>query len=175
MENTNTNTATVETNNQNNTEQTVTMSQADFDKRIQSETDKVRTDYSKRVKELEAKIKELTPVEKSEAEIDFENRLASLEAKEKRMALLDSLSANGISKEFADYFKADADIEAFSKVYKSVIDGEVQKKVQKNGYIPEGHKATESLSKDDFKKMNITEREKLYSENLELYKSLAGR
>lgn len=156
-------------------EQTVTMSRSDFDKKIQGEGDRVRTEYSKRIKELESKIKELTPVEKTEAEIDFENRLANLEAREKKAALLDSLTANGISREFADYFKSDADIGAFSKTYKSVIDSEVQKKIQANGYVPDGHKSGTTITKEDFAKMNMTQREQLYSDNPELYKTLVGR
>lgn len=165
---------TVETNT-TETEQTVTMSQADFDKRIQGEADRVRTEYSKKVKELEAKIKELTPVQKTEAEIDFENRLAALEVREKKAALLDSLTANGISHEFADYFRSDADVEAFSKIYKSIIDSEVQKKVQANGYVPDGHKSGTSITKEDFAKMNMTQKEQLYTENPELYKTLSKR
>lgn len=176
MNNDNKNVETVETNDESTeTEQTVTMSQAEFDKKIQGEGDRVRTEYSKKVKELEAKVKELTPVEKTEAEIDFENRLAALEAREKKAALLDSLTANGISHEFADYFKSDADIETFSKIYKSVIDSEVQKKVQANGYVPDGHKSGTSVTKEDFAKMSMTQKEKLYTENPELYETLIGR
>ena len=176
MDNENKNVESVENNDKTTeTEQTVTMSQAEFDKKIQGEGDRVRTEYSKKVKELEAKVKELTPVEKTEAEIDFENRLAALEAREKKAALLDSLTANGISHEFADYFKDDANIEAFSKIYKSVIDSEVQKKVQANGYVPDGHKSGESITKETFAKMNMTQREQLFTENPELYKTLAKR
>ena len=176
MDNENKNVDHVDTNdNSTDAEQTVTMSQAEFNKKIQGEGDRVRTEYSKKVKELEAKIKELTPVKKTEAEIDFENRLAALEAREKKAALLDSLTENGISHEFADYFRSDADIAGFSKIYKAAIDSEVQKKVQVNGYVPDGHKAGTSITKDDFAKMNMTQKEKLYAENPELYKSLTKR
>lgn len=162
-------------NENKNTEQTITISQTDFDKKIQGEADRVRTEYSKKIKELEAKVKELTPPQKTEAEIDFENRLANLEAKEKRIALLDSLTANGISHDFADYFKNDADIETFSKIYKSVIANEVQKKIQANGYVPENHKSGANLTKEDFAKMNMAQKEQLFTENPELYKTLSGR
>ena len=162
-------------NTNNNSEQTVTMSKEDFDKKIQGEADRVRTEYSKKLKELETKVKELTPVEKTEAEIDFENRLANLEAKEKKMALLDSLTENGVSHEFADYFKSDADIKAFANIYKSVIEKEVQRKITKNGYVPENHKSGTTLTKEDFAKMGMLEKEQLFSENPELYKTLIGR
>ncbi len=160
------------TENKNDT--TVTMTKDEFDKKIQGEGDRVRTEYSKRVKELEARIKELTPAQKSEAEIDFEKRLAALEAKEKKMALLEALSAAGISHDFSDYLKNDADIEAFGKTYKAAIDGEVQKRVKTNGYVPNGHKSGEAVTKDDFKKMTLAEKEQLYNGNIELYNALTG-
>ena len=154
-------------------ETTVTMTQDEFNKKLQSETDKVRTAYSKKVKELEAQIEKLTPTQKSEAEIDFEKRLAALEAKEKRIALLDSLSAAGISHEFSDLLKTDADIEAFKKAYNNAIYNEVQKRIKANGYVPDSHKSGSSITKEDFAKMSITEKEQLYTENLELYRTLA--
>lgn len=178
MDNTNNTTVTenVETTNtETTTENTVTMSQEDFDKKLQGAADKVRTEYSKKIKDLETRIKELTPAQKSEAEIDFENRLAALEAKEKRMALFDSLSENDVSSDFADYLKDGADVKKFSEIYKSAIETAVQKKIQANGYVPNGHKSGESLTKDDFKKMNMTEKEQLYKNNPELYKTLSGR
>lgn len=164
----------IENTNNQNSEQ-ITLSKDDFNKKIQGEADRVRTEYSKKLKELETKVKELTPIEKTEAEIDFENRLANLEAKEKKMALMDSLTENGVSHEFADYFKSDADIKAFANIYKSVIEKEVQRKITKNGYVPENHKAGTTLTKEDFAQMNMSEKEQLFSENPELYKTLIGR
>lgn len=167
--------ATDVTENTGMNDETITLTQTELNKRIQSETDKIRTKYSNDIKALEAKIKELTPAVKSEAEIDFEKRLAVLEAKEKKMALLNSLSAAGISQEFTDYLKNDADVEAFSKVYKSAIDNEVQQKIKSNGYVPNGHKSGESITKEDFAKMNMGEKEQLFAENPELYRTLVGR
>ena len=66
-------------------------------KRIQSETDKVRTKYSKEIKELKAKIAELTPVEKSQTEIDLEKRLKALEEREHKMAFNESLTARFVN------------------------------------------------------------------------------
>lgn len=53
----------------------IQMTQDDFDKAIQSAEDKIRTKYSKEVKQLQDKISTLSPVEKSKGEIEFENRL----------------------------------------------------------------------------------------------------
>ena len=66
-------------------------------------------------------------------------------------------------------------LRAFSKIYKSAIDSEVQKKIQANGYVPDGHKSGTSITKEDFAKMSMTQKEKLYTENPELYETLIGR
>lgn len=168
----NLNTENQNTENQNDS---VTMTQDELDKKLQGAADKVRTEYSKKINELKAKIKELTPPTKTEAELDFEKRLAALEAKEQKMALMDSLAANNISRDFADYFKSDVDIEAFKKVYDSVIEAEMKKKIKSNGYKPESHKAGATVTKEEFDKMTMSQREELYNENLDIYRSLVGR
>lgn len=169
---------TVETNTETvNTgaagEETVTMTQTELDKKIQSETDKVRTKYSEQIKELEAKVKELTPVQKSEAELDYEKRLAALEAREKAATLNDSLKANGISNEIAKYLKDDVDVSALAETFKKIVGTAVDERLTEDGFVPTSHKSGNPLTKDDFKKMNMSEKERLYHENPDLYKSLS--
>ena len=81
---TGTNTDTTDTKGA--TQETITMSKVDYNKAIQSAEDKVRDKMAKEIRDLQAKIKELSPVEKTQAEIDVENRLAALEASEKAVA-----------------------------------------------------------------------------------------
>lgn len=154
-------------------EETITMTQTELDKKIQSETDKVRTKYSEQIKELEAKVKELTPVQKSEAELDYEKRLTALEAREKAATLNDSLKANGISNEIAKYLKDDVDVSALAETLKSIVGAEVDKHLTEEGFVPTCHKSGNPLTKEDFKKMNMSEKERLYAENPDLYKSLS--
>lgn len=154
-------------------EETVTMTQTELDKKIQSETDKVRTKYSEQIKELEAKVKELTPVQKSEAELDLEQRLAAVEAREKAATLNDSLMANGISNEIAKYLKDDVDVSALAETFKKIVGTAVDERLTEDGFVPTGHKSGNPLTKDDFKKMNMSEKERLYHENPDLYKSLS--
>lgn len=166
-----TNTETVDTGAAG--EETVTMTQTELDKKIQSETDKVRTKYSEQIKELEAKVKELTPVQKSEAELDLEKRLAAVEAREKAATLNDSLKANGISNEIAKYLKDDVDVSALAETFKKIVGTAVDERLTEDGFVPTGHKSGNPLTKDDFKKMNMSEKERLYQENPDLYKSLS--
>ena len=50
-------------------------------KYVQSETDKVRTDYSAKLKTANDEIARLKPVEKSDAEKALEERISALESK----------------------------------------------------------------------------------------------
>lgn len=154
-------------------EETITMTQTELNKKIQSETDKVRTKYSEQIKNLEAKVKELTPVKKSEAELDLEKRLAVLEAREKAVALDDSLKANGISNEMAKYLRDDVDVSALAETFKKIVGSAVDERLTEDGFVPTSHKSGNPLTKDDFKKMNITDKERLYAENIDLYRSLS--
>lgn len=158
-----------------NTEELLSMSQEEFDKKIQSAADKVRTEYSKKIKELESKVEELTPTQKSEAEIDYENRLATLEAKEKRMALIDSLTEKGVDRKFADYFKSDVNVDDFLTFYNDEVESQIAKRIRENGYVPDSHKSGDVITQDTFKKMSMDELERLFTENPALYRSLAGR
>lgn len=153
----------------------ITLTTDELSKRIQSETDKVRTKYSKEIKELKAKIEELTPEQKSQTEIDLENRLKALEERERKMALNESLTAQGLSTGFSGYLKDDTDIEVFSKFLKGIIDNEVSKRVKNDNYKPDNHKSGDSITKEDFDKMGYGERAKLFNENPEFYKYLSGK
>lgn len=166
---------TVDTNENEKNIETVTLTQDELNKKLQSESDKVRTQYSKKVKELEAKIKELTPVEKSETELDLERRLSEIEAREAKMNFLDSLKENDISSEFADYLKSDSDLSKFAEVYKQAVSDAVTKKIKESGFTPKSHKSGETLTKEEFRKMTYEEKSQLFVENPELYKSLSGR
>ena len=154
---------------------TVTMSQEDYDKAIQSATDKVRGKYSKEIKELKDKIKELTPVEKTQAEIDLENRIAALEESEravatqkKRLEMQELLSSKGLDKSLIDFVKEDTDIEALA----GVIDGIVRGKVKNNAFVPGNHSSDETVSQEEFRAMNYSQKVELQKKSPELFKRL---
>lgn len=162
-------------NQEVNTEETVTMSKANYDKAIQSAEDKVRGKLSKEIKDLQAKVKELSPVEKSQAEIDLENRIAALEksekevaAKEKRLAFQESLSNKGIDKALVDYLKDDADVETLS----GVIDEIVKSRMKSSGYVPGEHSSDDKVTPEEFKKMSYSQKVNIMQNNPELYNRL---
>jgi len=148
--------------------ETVTLTQEELNKRIQSAEDKLRTKYSKQIKDLEKQIADSKPVEKSEAEKDYEERLAKLEAREKAVALNDALTAKGIDKSIAQFLKSDVDVDALS----SYIDTLVTTRNKQNSYVPTGHKSGETMTKDEFRRLGMDAKERLFAENPELYRSL---
>ena len=157
-----------------NTE-TITLTQHELDLRIQSETDKVRTKYSNQTRELkklienlEKEIEESKPVEKSEQEKDYESRLAALEAREKAQALNEALDAKGIDRSIAKFLGDDVNVDDLA----SAIDALVVNRNKQNSYVPTNHKSGDTMTKDEFKKLNLDEKERLYKESPELYRSL---
>ena len=147
---------------------TITLTNEELNKRIQSAEDKLRTKYSAKIKDLEKQIADAKPVEKSEAEKDYEKRLAALEEREKAVALNDALTAKGIDKSIAQFLKSDVDVDALS----SYIDTLVTTRNKQNSYVPTGHKSGETMTKDEFRRLGMDAKEQLYAENPELYRSL---
>lgn len=163
-------TKTEETNN----EETMTISKSDYDKAIQSETDKVRTKYSKQVKELETRIKELEAKEekkvpeKSEKEIELEAREKALLARENAIAINQALTSKGMKTELAEYLKEGVDVDQLS----SVIDSMVSERMTAKGYVPSSHKTGKGMTKEDFYKMDMDAQEKFFKENPESFHAL---
>lgn len=156
---------------ENEQEETVTMSKADYDKAIQSAEDKLRTKYSKEIKELEEKVTALTPKEKSETELALEKRLAEIEAKEKRLNLIDTLTSKNLDKGMVDFLKDDADIESFEKL----ITNTVNQRIAASGYKPTNHQNGETLSVEKWKQMSYSEKTQFYNANPELAKKFMSK
>ncbi len=154
--------------NETSNNDSITLTQEELSKRIQSAEDKLRTEYSKQIKSLKEEIKTLKPKEKTPEQIDFETRLAALEKRENEIKKNDLLASKNIDKSLAQFLKDDIDVDALSSALSSVYSA----KLLDNSFVPTGHKAGQSLTKEDFKKMNMDEREKLFNENPELYKVL---
>ena len=161
-----------------NTEDSVTMSRVDFDKAIQSAEDKLRGKYSKEIKELKDKIQELTPVQKSQAEIDLENRIAALEeserniaAQKRRLDFQENLCNKGVDKALVDYLKDDADVDALV----NIIDGIVKSRMKSNSYVPTEHSSDEKVTPEEFKQMTYSQKLELSERSPELFKRLSSR
>lgn len=166
------------TDTKDDTKETVTMSKADYDKAIQSAEDKVRGKLSKQIRDLEARVKELSPVEKSQAEIDLENRIAALEASEKavadrerKIATQEKLSASGLDKTLVDYIKDDADIDALS----NIVDEIVKSRMKSSGYVPMDHDSEGKVTQEEFSKMSYSQKVEYSQKHPESFKRFMGK
>lgn len=158
--------------------ETVTMSKLDFDKAVQSAEDKVRGKMSKTIKELEERVTSLTPIEKTNEEIEFESRIEALKASEKevqsqkrKLDVQEQLSGKGIDRSLIEYIKDDTDIEALS----GIIDNIVKSRIKSTGYVPGDHGSDVKMTLEDYNKMGYFEKERFLKEHPEAYKRLTGR
>lgn len=146
-------------------------------KAIQSETDKVRTDYSGKLKGVNEELAKYKPADKTDAEKTLETKLKELEDKEKLIAdkekaitVKEKLTEKGLPVELAKFISIGEDVD-------TVLDefGTTLSSMLLNGsYKPSNHKNNDGISKDDFKKMGYVERAKLLETNPELYKKLSN-
>ena len=139
-------------------------------KYVQSETDKVRTDYSTKLKTANDELNKYKPKEKSEQEKTLDERTKSLDEREQAIAereksleLTKKLSEKGLPADLAKYLNTDDD-EALTSISNLLLSG---------GNVPKSHPKNNGISKEQFKNMNYIQKAKLYAENPELYKSLS--
>ena len=148
---------------------------AQVEKLIQSETDRVRTEYSQKLKTVNEELNQYKPKEKSDAEKALEDRISALEAKEKELANKEKAMT------IANKLKEKELPEGLAK-YLSVGD-DMDKTIDEVGALfgnyflsgsnkPGNHTTNKGVTKSDFKKMSYAERAKLYSENPTLYQAL---
>lgn len=145
---------------------------AQVTKYVQSETDKVRTDYSQKLKTVNEELSKYKPAEKSASELALEEKMKALEEKEKELSkrensinLENKLTAKGLPKELAQYLNVgENEDEVLTKIGELVLS---------NGNVPGNHSKSTGVTKDEFKKMNYIERAKLFQSNPELYKALS--
>lgn len=143
-------------------------------KYAQSEADKVRTNYSKQLKDVNEELSKYKPKEKTEEEKSIEARIKALEdreaeisKKERQVQVKGKLEELGLPTGLADYlnFKSDDDIEK--------VGGELAKYFLENGSKPTTHAKSQPVTKDQFKQMSYVQRAQLFNENPELYKALS--
>lgn len=139
---------------------------------IQSETDKVRTEYSKKIKELESKL----PVEPTEEEKALQERIKALEERERAIAqkefeteLQGKLKDKGLNEQLSRYLNVQGveDLETYLEEVAKVIGNQIE------GYKPRGHESNVGVTKEQFSKMSYVERMNLFETNRQLYDTLS--
>ena len=129
-----------------------------LDRYVQSECDKVRTEYSKKLKTAETERDALKPKDKSETELALDKRAAELSKRERTLALKEI----NIPAEFADLLRDDADFSKLTDLFREA----------QGGYVPADHKDGSTITKEDFNAMSYSKQAELYARNPELYNLL---
>lgn len=167
--------------------ETLTMEQVQ--KMIQSEADKVRTEYVKKLKaEEEAKKalerKLMTKEERDAAdaeakEVKFREMEAELNKTRMEIKTVDLLKANELPLDFKDFLIGTSEevtvnkVNAFKKIWQEQIKAAVEGKFKENGRTVTQNNLSSTITKESFLKMSYAERNKLFHENPELYKQLS--
>lgn len=168
------------------TEETKVYSEDEVLQLIKSESDRrvsqaLKTQQKKYEKQLS--LSKLDGDERAKAEKDnriaeLEEQLAQFQIEKNRSELKSVLSSRGLSAEFADIIVVSDDIEAsqanidkLDKLFKESVKAEVEKRLK--GATPKGNAnggVTNTITKDNAKKMGLAEMSRLKETNPELYK-----
>lgn len=156
----------------------VTYTEDEVVEKIQSAEDELHKKYAKQIGELQEQIKKLSPVEKTQAEIDMEKRISALEKSEKdiadrerKIAVQEKLSENGLDKGLADYIKDDADVEKLSLLVNEIIKG----KMKADGYKPVDHGSDDKVTLEEFNKWLYSKKADFAEKHPEAYKRLRNK
>ena len=142
------------------------LTKEEFDKAIQSAQDTIRTDYVKKLKALESKL----PPQKTDKELELETKEKELLAKEREYKIKDMLEINQLPTGLSKYISAD-DIDVAGTEITTILN----EYLLNNSHKPTKHNnGGDSITKEQFKNMNYSERIKLEQTNPELYKKLAN-
>lgn len=157
-------------------QETKTFTEEEVSKKVQSETDKVRTEYSSKIKGLEDELNKYKPKQPTEKEKQLQDRIKEFEEKERLFSLKektikvqDQLNTLGLPKELGKYINVGDDVETSLKELSDIL----KDYKSNNGYIPRGHKETTGITKEQFSKMSYKDRLNLFKTNTELYNQLS--
>lgn len=130
----------------------------------QSTEDVIRTDYSKQLKAVNDELVKFKPVEKTAEQIELEQLKKELaETKFQK-----NLKEIGVKDDLSKYLKSDINIEEFKGFYENFKGSDGLK-----DFVPSNKNMGDSgITKEEFKKMGISDRTKLYESSPELYDQL---
>lgn len=128
------------------------------DKEIQSSNDRIRTEYSKKLKELE----QYKPIEKSAEQIELETLKKELADTKFSKTLKDI----GVDDSLAKFIKSDCDIEELGTFIKGFAQAQ-------KDFVPNNMNQNDSsITKEQFKIMNYQQKAELYEKSPELFQLL---
>lgn len=155
--------------------------QREGDKRV---TAALKTQQKKYERELS--LSKLDGDERAKAEKDariaeLEQKLRDMDIANNKSELKSVLSSRGLSAEFADIIiitddieESQARIDTLDKLFKAAVKAEVEKRLSATGGAPKGNgaAASETMTKEQFSKLSLSQQAEIYQNQPELYKKL---
>lgn len=141
-------------------------------KLVQSECDKIRTDYSQKLKSANDELLKYKPVEKTDDEKALESRLAEIESREKAlsdkersMTISTKLKEKSLPEGLAKYLNLGEDVDKAIQEIGTLMGNYLLEGTHK----PTDHQNSKGITKEDFRKMGYIQRVRLLNENPALY------
>ena len=180
VEDNSTTTTTTITNDEVKTytqEEVLALLQSESDKRVQQALKTQQKKYEKQLSLSKLDGDERAKAEKDNRIAELEELVAQMNIEKNKSELKSVLSSRGLSAEFADLIAITDDIEesqtkidALDKLFKMAVKLEVEKRLA--GDTPKGGVSTSEITKDEFEKLTLYEKNNLFITNPSLYKKL---
>lgn len=161
--------------------------QKEGDRRVNSALAKKQKEIATLRKQIENQktLSELDADARATAEKDMritelEEQLSEYRLMQSKAEVMKTLNARGLSAELADYIKIGEDVEAnqqiidqIDKIIKREVQAGVKRRLAETSNIPQIASApTGALTKEQFRKLKLSEKQALFDSDPELYKSL---
>ena len=161
-------------------EEVMALIQSEGDKRVNQALAKQKKSYEKQLSLSKLDGDEREKAERENRITELEQMIADMNVERNRSELKSVLASRGLSAEFCDILNITDDIEAsqanidkLDKLFKAAVRAEVEKRLA--GSAPKGNggsAATDAMTKEEARKMNMAQRQQLLNSNPELYNKL---
>lgn len=152
--------------------------QRETDRRVSSALKKQEKDYQKKMSLAQLDERERANAEKDMRIQELQEKLAAFEIEKNRSELKSILASRGLSAQFADLIQITDDmdesqqrIDTLDKLFKAAVADEVKKRLATSSPVV-GTGDNNTITKDKFHSMDLSQRMKLYTTNPELYNKL---
>ena len=155
--------------------------QREADRRVSSALKKQRKEFESKMAEAD-RLKAMDDSQRKEYE--YNQKLQELEQREKDFAVAQNkleatkvMANRGLPVEFVDYIVAEdaetmlENINVFERAFKSAVSDAVSKKIS-NPSPKQGAAQQTGMTREDFKKLNISQQAELYRTNPKLYEQM---
>ena len=160
-------------------EEVMALLQRETDKRVNQALNKQKKEYDKKLSLSKLDGDEREKAERESRIAELEQMIAEMNIERNKSELKSVLASRGLSAEFCDILNITDDIEAsqanidkLDKLFKAAVKAEVEKRLAGNAPKGNGGGTPTELTKEEARKMNMADRQKLYNSNPELYNKL---